>query len=194
MSLETALERRAERVAKLRAACAEIFSGHPEVTLEIGCGKGHYMSAYAAANPDELCVGLDLISERVRDSERRAKNLNAQNAYFLKAEASEFLDAMPADSRLAKIFIFFPDPWPKAKHHKRRLINGSFLDALRERSKAGAKLYFRTDHDEYFEWALEAFGANSCWKLMKDNALPMETVSQFQRILPNFSTLAAEAV
>jgi len=194
MSIEIALEHRAERVANLRAACAEIFSGHPEATLEIGCGKGHYLSAYAAANPSELCVGLDLISERVRDSERRAKNLGAQNARFLKAEASEFLDALPAAARLAKIFIFFPDPWPKAKHHKRRLINNAFLDALRERSKAGAKLYFRTDHDEYFEWALEIFGANSSWKLMKDNALPMETVSQFQRILPNFSTLAAEAV
>lgn len=194
MSLEDALRRRAERVARLRESCVDIFALSQNISLEIGCGKGHWLSAYAAANPDELCVGIDLISERVRDSQRRAKNKNASNAHFVKAEALEFLEAMPRDARIGKIFIFFPDPWPKERHHKRRLMQHEFLDYIRQFANAGAKLYFRTDYREYFDWTAEIINENSNWKITEETELPLEEVSQFQRILPEFSTLVAEAV
>lgn len=194
MSLEDALRRRAERVARLRETCADIFALSQNISLEIGCGKGHWLSAYAAANPNELCVGIDLISERVRDSQRRAKNKNASNAHFVKAEALEFLEAMPRDARIGKIFIFFPDPWPKERHHKRRLMQHEFLDYIRQFANAGAKLYFRTDYREYFDWTAEIINENSNWKITEETELPLEEVSQFQRILPEFSTLVAEAV
>lgn len=194
MSLEDALRRRAERVARLRESCADIFALSQNISLEIGCGKGHWLSAYAAANPDELCVGIDLISERVRDSQRRAKNKNASNAHFVKAEALEFLEAMPRDARIGKIFIFFPDPWPKERHHKRRLMQHEFLDYIRQFANAGAKLYFRTDYREYFDWTAEIINENSNWKITEETELPLEEVSQFQRILPEFSTLVAAAV
>lgn len=194
MSLEDALRRRAERVARLRESCADIFALSQNISLEIGCGKGHWLSAYAAANPDELCVGIDLISERVRDSQRRAKNKNASNAHFVKAEALEFLEAMPRDARIGKIFIFFPDPWPKERHHKRRLMQHEFLDYIRQFANAGAKLYFRTDYREYFDWTAEIINENSNWEITEETELPLEEVSQFQRILPEFSTLVAEAV
>lgn len=194
MSLEEALQRRAERVERLRESCAEIFKTSPKISLEIGCGKGHWLSSYAAANPNETCVGIDLISERVRDSQRRAKNKNAPNAFFVKAEALEFLEAMPRDMRAEKIFIFFPDPWPKERHHKRRLMQGEFLDYLRQFVSGGAKLYFRTDYREYFDWTVDVINANSNWRLTDETELPLEEVSQFQRILPDFSTLVAEAV
>ena len=194
MSLEDALRRRAERVARLRETCADIFALSQNISLEIGCGKGHWLSAYAAANPDELCVGIDLISERVRDSQRRAKNKNASNAHFVKAEALEFLEAMPRDARIGKIFIFFPDPWPKERHHKRRLMQHEFLDYIRQFANAGTKLYFRTDYREYFDWTAEIINENSNWKITEETELPLEEVSQFQRILPEFSTLVAAAV
>ena len=191
--LEEALLRRAERIQSLRESCSQIFSLGRKITLEIGCGKGHYLSAYAQANPEELCVGIDLISERRRDSRRRAERREARNAHFFKAEAFEFLEAMPRDLKLEKIFIFFPDPWPKKRHHKRRLIQEKFLNDIRKFTSVGTKLYFRTDYAEYFEWALDAIKANPNWELLNDNTLPFEEVSQFQRILPNFSTLVAAA-
>ena len=193
MSLQEALERRAGRVAALRGACAPIFGRSKSVTLEIGCGKGHYLSSYAARFPEETCVGIDLISKRVEDGRRRAKNRGAGNAFFVKAEAMEFLEAMPADARLGKIFIFFPDPWPKENHHKRRLIRGEFLDYIRQFCSVGCRMYFRTDHAEYFEWAKEEIAKNSSWELSEETELPHEEVSQFQRILPVFSTLIAVA-
>ncbi len=194
MSLEEAIQRRNERIQNLRLVCAELFEKSPNISFEIGCGKGHWLSSYAAENPNEICVGIDIISERVRDSQRRAKNKNADNAFFYKAEANEFLEAMPRDMRLDKIFIFFPDPWPKKKHHKHRLMQHPFLDYIRQFAKSGTKLYFRTDHKEYFEWTTEVLNENSNWEITDETELPIEVVSQFQRILPDFSTLVARAI
>lgn len=194
MGLQEALERRAERIAVLRQSCAPIFERTKNITLEIGCGKGHYLSSYAAKFPSETCVGIDLISKRVEDGRRRAKNKNADNAFFVKAEAMEFLEALPQDVRLEKIFIFFPDPWPKEKHHKRRLIQKDFLDYIRQFCRSGCKMYFRTDYEEYFEWAKNEIQADENWELSGETELPHEEVSQFQRILPVFSTLIAVAV
>lgn len=195
MSLEDALARRNERICALGEEFSKIAEGRDvsAITLEIGCGKGHYLSSYAAANPSEFCIGLDLISERVRDARRRASNKHAQNAFFMKAEACEFLAALPENVRLAKVFIFFPDPWPKERHHKRRLMQPAFLDTLRQFSTPDTVLYFRTDYREYFDWTVEAINSNSNWRILPDNTLPFEEVSQFQRILPDFSTLAARA-
>ncbi len=195
MSLEEAIARRNARIENLRVLCAPIFAScGGKITLEIGCGKGHYLSAYAAAFPGETCVGIDLISERVRDGARRAANRRAENAHFVKAEASEFLESMPPEAKLGRVFVFFPDPWPKAKHHRRRLMQPAFLDALRPFCLPGAKLHFRTDYAEYFASTREIIALNPNWRLCADSSLPLEEVSQFQRILPEFSTLAAEAV
>ncbi len=194
-----ALERRNERIAALRGEWGRVFAAASEkklgpLTFEIGCGRGHFLSAYAAENTTELCVGIDLISERVKDSARRARNLNAENAFFLKAEASECLEALPENARPAKIFIMFPDPWPKKRHHKRRLMQHGFLDMLASYSATSAALYFRTDFDEYFDWAKEKLSENPNWKISEGENLPFEAVSQFQRILPNFQTVCARRV
>ena len=96
MSLQEALERRAERVAALKSACAPIFERSKNITLEIGCGKGHYLSSYAAKFPGEICVVIDLISKRIEDARRRAKKVHhkilknfgkrSQNSCFCSAD------------------------------------------------------------------------------------------------------------
>lgn len=194
LGLEEALKRRQARVERLKEQIetlgAQNFGG--KITFEIGCGKGHYLSAYGASFKDELCVGIDLISSRVRDGERKNEKRGNTNVFFIKAECGEFLDALKEKNiKLAKVFIFFPDPWPKKRHHRRRLIQPEFLTYLKEFCADDVELYFRTDHVEYFEWSKEIFENHSDWILQADNALPFEEVSQFQRILPVFSTLHA---
>ena len=184
------LERKSARVESLKAELAKIELGR--ITFEIGCGKGHYLSAYGQANPDELCVGIDIISSRVRDGERKNERRGNTNVIFVKALCEEFLEAMPQNMKFDKVFIFFPDPWPKKRHFRRRLIQSEFLDALKRHCDSETRLYFRTDHDGYFEWAVDVFKAHSDWDILADNALPFEEVSQFQRILPIFQTFAAK--
>ncbi|MBO7520877.1 MAG: tRNA (guanosine(46)-N7)-methyltransferase TrmB [Opitutales bacterium] len=190
--LELALAHRAARVENLKSEIAKLnyadFGG--KITFEIGCGKGHYLSAYGAAHKGELCVGIDLISSRIRDGNRKNERLGNTNVHFLKAFSPEFLDAIPADLKLQKIFIFFPDPWPKKRHHKHRLIQPEFLSEIKKYCAPEAAMFFRTDHGEYFEWAMEIF-AKSDWKFEEIEKLEFEEVSQFQRLLPNFRTLRA---
>ena len=191
--LELALARRAARIENLKEKIASLpvrnFGG--KITFEIGCGKGHYLSAYGAAHKNELCVGIDLISSRIRDGERKNEKLGNSNVYFIKAQSGEFLEAMPREVKFGKVFIFFPDPWPKKRHHKNRLIQPEFLDALKDCLANGAKLFFRTDHSEYFDWAKSVFESHSDWEILDGEELEFEEVSQFQRILPNFRTLCA---
>lgn len=191
--LELALARRAARVENLKTLLSSLPASDfgNEITFEIGCGKGHYLSAYGASHKNELCVGIDLISSRIRDGEKKNGKLGNSNVHFIKAYSGEFLDAMPRNVKFGKVFIFFPDPWPKKRHHKNRLIQPEFLDALKKCCSSDVKLFFRTDHSEYFDWAKSVFENHSEWEILEGEELEFEEVSQFQRILPNFRTLCA---
>ncbi len=191
--LRQAMERRAARIENLRSEIASLPAGAfgGAATFEIGCGKGHYLSAYGQAHPGEMCVGIDLISARVRDGERRSGMRGNRNVFFMKAECGEFLEAARGALKFSRVFIFFPDPWPKKRHHRRRLIQPDFLTDLAGACLPGAELWFRTDHAEYFEWSLGVFEAHPLWGVEPGAALPFEEVSQFQRILPVFSTMKA---
>ena len=108
------------------------------INLEIGCGHGHWLTSFAPLCDNDLFVGIDLLSKRIRKADRKKELLNLKNIFFLKAEATEFLEALPENLYLSNTFIMHPDPWPKKKHHKNRLIQDSFLKALHNRSKHGS--------------------------------------------------------
>ena len=137
MGKEWADARRQANVERLRATLASALAGRTGLTFELGCGHGHWLAAYAAAHPDEFCVGIDLITHRVERSVRKQTLGKLDNVLFLKAEATEFLDALPATVALRKIFILYPDPWPKKKHHKNRFINAENLARLAAHAAAG---------------------------------------------------------
>ena len=158
MGKEWADARRAANVARLGATLAEGLAGRGDITFELGCGHGHWLAAYAAAHPGEFCVGIDLITHRVARSQRKQSLGKLDNLIFLKAEAMEFLEALPAPIILRKIFILYPDPWPKKKHHKNRFICPESLDLLARRSAIGTRLHFRTDDADYFAWTTEFLG------------------------------------
>lgn len=192
------LRQREERIAALAAQLREtlppeIAAGTRPLTLEIGCGHGHFLAAYAAAFPQEFCVGLDLISKRIERAERKRTLAALPNLAFFKAEATELLLALPPACRLGKIFFLFPDPWPKKRHHKNRLIQPEMLSRLAARSAAGTRLFFRTDHAEYFDWSRELIDAHEAWKTVPDADWPFEHETYFQKILPDaFRSLVAE--
>ena len=95
MGKEWAEARRAANVARLGATLATALAGREGITFELGCGHGHWLAAYAAAHPDEFCVGIDLITHRVERSVRKQTLGRLGNVVFLKAEATEFLEALP---------------------------------------------------------------------------------------------------
>lgn len=180
MGREWAEARRADRVRLLAGTLAAALADRPRFTFELGCGHGHWLAAYAAARPEETCVGIDLISDRIEKALRKKEKAGLTNTTFLKAEATEFLDALPEGALAARTFILYPDPWPKKKHHKNRFIQPESLTALAAKSAPGARLHFRTDDAGYHAWTCEALAAHPRWEILPDEPWPFEQVTFFE--------------
>lgn len=131
-----------------------IFNKEAPLALEIGTGYGHFMTEYCNNHPDENFVGLDY---RFKRSFALAKKL-AQHPYknfrYLRAKG-ERIEFMFGENELDKIFYFFPDPWPKKRHLKKRLFQLNFLERAYKVIKPGGYFYIKTDHDGYGEWMKE---------------------------------------
>lgn len=150
--------------------------------LEIGCGHGHWLTSYAIKEPTENFVGIDLISKRIEKANCKVGKRNLCNICFYKAEANEFLEFCDYD--LSNTFIMYPDPWPKKRHFKRRLIQLPFLELLSRKTQYDGKLYFMTDHTDYFNWSSTMISESKYWELT-DATWPHEELSYFQNILPS---------
>lgn len=158
-----------ERLAALASTIEEIAPDSSGVTLEIGCGHGHFLTAYAKAHPQETCIGLDLLSGRVERSERKRKASGLSNLHFVCAEAWEWLAVWPESIPIHKVWILFPDPWPKKRHVNRRILSNAFLYLLDLYTSDDARIYFRTDYVPYLEWASERIAEHSRWKLTEES-------------------------
>ncbi|MDR2862820.1 MAG: methyltransferase domain-containing protein [Puniceicoccales bacterium] len=187
---------RAGRVAALRMRLAARFeavaAGCPAV-LELGCGHGHFLTAYAAAHPEEYCVGVDLIAHRIERAERKCRRAALGNLDFINTDASEFLAAIPDGLRFAAFFLLFSDPWPKTRHRKNRLIQTALLDRFAALAVPGAtRLYFRTDHVSYFNWAEALVKNHPVWKVVPDAPWRFECETIFSERAPGYQSFVAE--
>lgn len=180
MPLEIAQALTASRLADLRAQLAPLLQTTLPVTLEIGSGHGHYLTAYAEAHPERFCIGIDLIGDRLERSARKSNRAGLKNVAWLHADVRLFLEALPAETRLAEIFLLFSDPWPKRRHWKNRVLQPEFLTALAARAGEGARFCFRTDHAPYFAQARGFVGEHADWSLASDEPWPFELATVFQ--------------
>ena len=190
LTYEDVLAQAIERKDHLSELCLGLFS-EKTITLEIGCGHGHFLTAYAEAYSEEICVGIDLLYERILKSKKKQEDEALKNLHFLKADAVEFLEALPESIILDDVFILFPDPWPKKKHHKHRLIQEPFLNLLAQKSSENTRLYFRTDFDEYFDWSKEIISNNKHWNLCDESPWPFEKETVFQKKMGTYQSLIA---
>jgi tRNA (guanine-N7-)-methyltransferase len=181
----------AERQTSLRAQTAVDLHEIDTCVLEIGCGHGHFLTDYAAAHPAKVCVGLDIILERITRANRKKNRARLSNLHFIHASAEDFLATMPLHLRFSEIFVLFPDPWPKRRHHKNRLMQSEFLTAVALRAGERARLYFRTDDADYFAAADLVLKTHPAWELTTDSwAFEYETV--FQQRAPSYQSLVAK--
>lgn len=185
------LERVRARRAALGRALADLLPEPRAIVWEIGCGHGHFLVRYAETHPTRLCLGIDLIGDRLERAARKRDRAGLARCHFLRAEARECLAAFPPGVDLAEVWVLFPDPWPKARHHKNRLLTADFLDAVSARAEPGARLYFRTDHEEYFRAVEAAVAGLKTWRPEPRAAWPMEPETVFQARAPRHFSLVA---
>lgn len=138
-----------------------LFGSTAPVELEIGCGKGGFLLRRARSCPDRNFLGIEWANEFYRYTVDRFERWKVPNARILRIDASHFVRVIcPADS-LRVVHIYHPDPWPKARHRKRRLIQKPFCDALVRVLEPGGRVAVQTDHAEYFQQILSEMRAQA---------------------------------
>ncbi len=135
------------------------FGRQAPLIIEIGCGVGEATAALAAARPDCNILALEVWSPGIADSMWRVADAGAENVRFHSMDASWFLEHLIAEDSLAGLWTFFPDPWHKKKHHKRRLIGPEFVAMASSRLAPGAEWRLATDWADYAEQMLEVLDA-----------------------------------
>lgn len=185
---------RAARCAQLRGdldGLLPLAAKHATRVLEIGSGHGHFLEAYASAHVGHFCLGIDYCAERSRRAARKQQRHAHGNLHFLRAEVWEFLDSLPAALRFDRVFVLFPDPWPKRRHQKYRLISERFLTRLAGIVSPGGALFLRTDAASYFSEARETIAAHHLWRIAAEVPWPFEQPTVFQSKAPSYDSLVA---
>lgn len=130
-----------------------------EIWLEIGFGGGEHLAAQARRRPDVLILGAEPFLNGVASAVRHIEEGAIANVRLLAGDARDLMSRLPAGC-IDRMFILFPDPWPKARHVKRRLIQREFVDEAARLLKSGARLRFATDWADYADHALTMFAAS----------------------------------
>jgi len=136
-----------------------LFGNAGPVIIEIGFGMGIATASIAEKNPGNNYFGIEVhrpgIGRLLWEIEKR----NLKNIRIIEGDAAEILENRIGDTSVSAFHIFFPDPWPKKRHHKRRLIQRPFTDLLSAKLSPGGYLYMATDWADYADWALRELGA-----------------------------------
>jgi len=139
---------------------AAVFGAGRPVVLEIGFGMGETSAAIARARPDTGFLGVEVHTPGVGNLLQILAREGITNLRIVQHDAVEVLDAMIAPASLAGVHIFFPDPWPKKRHHKRRLLQPPLVARIASRLVPGGYLHLATDVDDYAGQMHEVVGAS----------------------------------
>jgi tRNA (guanine-N7-)-methyltransferase len=131
-----------------------LMAGAAEAWLEIGFGGGEHLAAQAARRPDVLFIGAEPFHNGVASALRHIDEAELKNVRVHDGDARDLLARMP-DASLERVFVLFPDPWPKARHHKRRLLQTDTAAELARVLKVGGRLRFASDWADYVNWSLQ---------------------------------------
>ncbi|MEV0249568.1 tRNA (guanosine(46)-N7)-methyltransferase TrmB [Nocardia sp. NPDC050712] len=134
------------------------FGRSAPLVVEIGCGTGTATAEMAQAEPHLNLIGIEVYTPGLAQLVQRVERDDISNIRLLRGDAVDVLENMIAENSLTGVRVFFPDPWPKARHHKRRLLQPATLALIASRLRPGGVLHVATDHADYAEW-IAAVGA-----------------------------------
>ena len=158
---------------------AGLFPAEQPLELELGCGDGSFTLQYALTNLDRNIVALERLLGRITKLDRKGYRAGLKNLRLLRAEAAYVLEYLLPPGLLDAIHVYFPDPWPKKRHHKNRLISEPFPPLAKQLLRKGGIVYLRTDNVEYFEQMLEVFSAAEGFD-------PIETPEPMKQLVTDF--------
>jgi tRNA (guanine-N7-)-methyltransferase len=126
----------------------KIFGRKAALHVDVGCGDGTFLCAMAQQTPDKNFLGIERLLNRVRTSERKAVTL--ENVRLLRVESSYAVRYLLPPESVERFYLLFPDPWPKRRHHRRRIVTPDFLRSIHAVLENNGSIYIATDDVDYF--------------------------------------------
>lgn len=136
----------------------DLMPGCRELWVEVGCGKGKFTAETAQANPDVLLIAVERCREAMVVAMEKAQAMGLHNVFFIDMDVANMEDIF-APGEIDRLFINFPDPWPRKKNAKRRLTYRTFLEKYCHVVRENGEIHFKTDNAPLFEFSLEEFAA-----------------------------------
>lgn len=132
-----------------------IFGNDNPLEVDLGCGDGKFALEMAEQFPERNFLAVERLLGRVRKVCKKAAKRELTNLKVLRLDSKYTVEWLLKEHSVSRVHLLCPDPWPKDKHHKRRLFQVFFLEALKRVIQPGGEFCFKTDHEEYFQWSLE---------------------------------------
>jgi tRNA (guanine-N7-)-methyltransferase len=139
----------------------ELFPNSKRIVMEIGFGMGEATAQIALSDPTTGYLAVEVHRPGIGKLLSRIEELELKNVRTIEGDAFEVFEQMIVDSSLDGVHLFFPDPWPKARHFKRRIVNQEFIAAVAAKLKTGGFFHIATDWHPYAEWIAEEFTKQS---------------------------------
>lgn len=159
----------------------QMFAGDRPMEVELGCGDGSFLVRWAELNRGRNFLGIERLLGRLRKVDRKGRRLGLVNLRLMRIEASYFLNHLLPASSIDALHLYFPDPWPKRKHRKNRLVNEEFATALTRVLKADGVVHLRTDDQDYFEQMRSVFDGDQRYGAVATPAELSSVVTDFER-------------
>jgi tRNA (guanine-N7-)-methyltransferase len=160
---------------------SEIFPKPQPLEIELGCGDASFLVEYARRNPGRNFIGVERLLGRVSKLDRKGRRAGLANLRGVRIESSYFLQWLLPPCSVSALHIYFPDPWPKKRHHKNRLVNEHFPALARNALAPGGKVYLRTDDADYFSQMREVFGASGEFQKIETPVELAELPTDFEK-------------
>jgi tRNA (guanine-N7-)-methyltransferase len=158
---------------------AALFGQTQPLEVELGCGDASFLIEYARQQPASNFIGVERLLGRLQKLDRKGRRAGLGNVRGVRIESAYFLRYLLPPKSTEALHIYFPDPWPKKKHRRHRLINEAFPGLARSVLAPGGRVYLRTDDADYFAQMNEVFGAAQEFR-------PAETPSSLAQITTDF--------
>jgi tRNA (guanine-N7-)-methyltransferase len=158
---------------------AEQFPRPQRLEVELGCGDASFLVEYAGRHPERNFIGVERLLGRLRKLDRKGRRAGLTNLRGVQIESSYFLQYLLPPHSASALHVYFPDPWPKKRHHKNRLINEAFPRLALAALASEGVIYLRTDDQEYFAQMTAVFAASREFQ-------PMETPPELAELLTDF--------
>jgi len=160
---------------------AQLYSNDQPLEVELGSGDGSFLVSYAKAHPEHNFLGVERLLGRLRKLDRKGARANLNNLRAVRIESAYLLEYLLPPHSATTIHVYFPDPWPKRKHRKNRLINTRFVELAQRSLAPDGVVYLRTDDEDYFSQMTGVFAANAAFEWVETPGPLSTIITDFER-------------